>query len=142
MATVVEYSQASVSRLEREMAALELQGLGVDIPTWHTFADGLVARTIRIPAGTALTGAQHKTEHLNICCGDILVMTNSGPQRITGYRVMPALPGFKRAGLAYADTYWTTVHLNPGNERDIARLEDALIADPDALRSRRLITEN
>lgn len=142
MYTVAGSQAARISRLEHEMAALEHQGLGVKLDTWHHFADGLVARTILIPAGVALTGAEHKAEHMNVCFGDIEVLTNDGPRRLTGYHVLPSLPGTKRAGLALSDTYWTTVHLNPGNERDIAKLEDALIADPESLQSRRLLTEH
>ena len=129
---------ARLLRLRDEMLELERQGNSVQIESWHTFAEGLVARTILIPAGTALIGAEHKAEHLNICHGDIDVLTNQGPLRLTGYHVLPSLPGTKRAGWAHADTYWTTVHLNPGNERDIAKLEDALIVDPNQLQSRRL----
>lgn len=111
----------------------------VVLETWHHFADGLVARTIMIPADTVLTGAAHKAEHLNICYGDIEVMTDSGMQRLTGYHVIPSLPGTKRIGRTHADTLWTTVHLNPGNERDIAALEDALVEDAHRLQSRRLL---
>lgn len=127
-----------IERVHSELRALEQAGHGVEVKTWHEFADGLVARTILIRAGTALIGAEHKSEHLNICCGDIEVLTNDGPRRLTGYHVLSSLPGTKRAGYAHVDTYWTTVHLNPGNERDIAKLEDALIVDPDQLQSRRL----
>ena len=111
----------------------------VVLETWHHFADGLVARTIMIPAGTVLTGAVHKAEHLNVCFGDIEVMTDAGMQRLTGYHVIPSLPGTKRIGRTYGDTLWTTVHLNPGNERDIAKLEDALVDDAHRLQSRRLL---
>ena len=111
----------------------------VVLETWHHFADGLVARTIMIPAGTVLTGAVHKAEHLNVCFGDIDVMTDAGMQRLTGYHVIPSLPGTKRIGRTFADTLWTTVHLNPGNERDIAKLEDALVEDAHRLQSRRLL---
>ena len=52
-----------------------------------------MARTIFIPAGTILTGAEHKAEHLNIACGDITVSTEASTQRITGYAVLPSLPG-------------------------------------------------
>jgi hypothetical protein len=49
----------------------------------------------------------HKAEHLNICSGDISVWTEQGMKRITGYAVLPSLPGAKRVGLAHADTMWT-----------------------------------
>jgi hypothetical protein len=125
-----------IERLEQAMLAAEGEH-GVAIETWHHFADGLVARTIFIPAGVTLTGAAHKAEHLNVCCGDIDVWTEQGMRRLTGFHVIPSLPGCKRVGHAHADTWWTTVHLNPGNARDIAALEDALVIDADRLQSRR-----
>jgi len=131
-------TREQIERLEGELLRAEAQGAGVVLDTWHHFADGLVARTILIPAGTCLTGAAHKAEHLNVCCGDITVWTEDGMKRITGYAVLPSLPGAKRVGLAHADTMWTTVHLNPGNEQDIDKLEDALVEDAEQLQRRRL----
>lgn len=128
-----------IAMLDSLLRDAEAAGQGVQLETWHHFADGLVARTIFIPAGAHLTGAAHKHEHLNICFGDIDVLTAAGPQRFTGYHVIPSLPGTQRAGRAWADTWWTTVHLNPGNERDIAALEDALVLDADKLQSRRTL---
>lgn len=132
-------SREQVERFEGELLALEGQGHGVALDTWHHFAEGLVARTILIPAGTCLTGAAHKSEHLNICHGDITVWTEHGMQRLTGYHVLPSFPGAKRVGQAHADTYWTTVHTNPNNERDVAAIENTLLDNPDCLQSRRLV---
>lgn len=131
-------SREQIDRLEGLLLQAEGQGAGVQIETWHHFADGLVARTILIPAGTMLTGAPHRAEHLNIAHGDITVWTEAGMRRLTGYHVLPSLPGAKRVGFAHADTWWTTVHLNPNNERDIAALEDALVENAQSLQSRRL----
>lgn len=133
-------TRAQIERLEHLLLQAEADGFGVELPTWHHFADGLVARTIMIKAGTVLTGAAHKSEHLNVWAGDITVWTEAGMRRLTGFGVLPSLPGAKRVGLAHADTWWTTVHLNPGNERDILALEDALVEDAHRLQSRRLPT--
>jgi hypothetical protein len=131
-------TREQIDAVEAGLLQLEADGHGIACETWHHFADGLVARTILIPAGACLTGLVHKTEHLNICHGDIEVWTEAGMRHLQGYHVLPSLPGAKRVGRTFADTYWTTVHLNPGNERDIARLEDALVEDADRLQSRRL----
>lgn len=139
LADAVVPTREQIERLEGEMLAMEQAGAGVAIDTWHHFVDGLVARTIFIPAGTLLTGAAHRTEHLNICHGDIEVWTEQGMRRLTGYHVLPSLPGAKRVGRTFADTWWTTVHLNPGNERDIAALEDALVEASELLQRRRLV---
>lgn len=131
-------TREQITRFEAVLLELERDGAGVQLDTWHHFADGLVARTILIPAGTYLTGAPHKAEHLNVCFGDIEVWTEHGMRRLTGYHVIPSLPGAKRVGRTFADTWWTTVHLNPTNERDVALLEDALVEQSDQLQSRRL----
>lgn len=129
-------TREQIQRLEDEMIAREQQGDGAVLDTWHHHADGLVSRTIFIPAGSALTGAEHRFEHLNVCHGDITVWTEEGMKRLTGYHVLPSLPHAKRVGYAHADTWWTTVHANPGNELDIEKLEDALVVS-EQLQSRR-----
>lgn len=134
--THTRVSRAQIDRLTDSLRKDEVQ-----LETWHHFADGLVARTIKIPKGTPLTGAPHKREHLNICSGDITVTTDQGVERITGYRVLPCLPSEGRAGFAHADTWWTTVHANPTNEHDIAKLEDAFVERPGELQSRRNLLE-
>jgi isocitrate lyase len=133
-------TREQIERLEAAMLDAEQQGAGVVvIATTHHFADGLVARTILIPAGTILSGAAHKSEHLNIAHGDITVWTEAGMRRLTGYHVLPSQPGAKRVGLAHADTYWTTLHANPTNERDVTKLEDALVEESARLQSRRFV---
>lgn len=87
---------------------------------WH-FAPGIAAREMFIPAGTILTGAVHKTEHLNIIsAGRILVTTDEGPREIVAPHTMTSLPGTKRAGVAMEDTVWTTIHAT--DERDPDKL--------------------
>lgn len=132
-------TREQIERLQGCLLHLEQEGAGVQLETWHHFADGLVARTIRIKAGTCLTGAAHKAEHMNVCYGDISVWTEDGMKRLTGYHVLPSLPGAKRVGFAHADTYWTTVHVNPTNERDIEKLEDALVEESHMLQRRRQV---
>ena len=129
-----------MNRLQGALLELEGNGAGVPIETWHTFAAGLVARTIFIPAGTVLVGAIHKAECLCICQGDITVRTADGePRRLTGYHVLPSSHGAKRAGWAHADTWWTTVSLNPDELRDPDAIEEALVQDADTLQRRRLL---
>jgi hypothetical protein len=131
-------SREQIERLEAALLNAEEQGAGIEVQAWHDFARGQVARTILIPAGTCLTGAVHRTEHLSVCSGDITVWTEQGMRRLTGYHVLTSHPGAKRVGFAHADTYWTTVHVNPDDERDVSKLEEALVEDAHRLQSRRL----
>jgi hypothetical protein len=92
----------------------------VELKTTHVFGGGMYARTILIPAGTMLTGALTECDNLCVVCGDITVTTDDGPQHLTGFRVLAAKAGAKRAGLAHADTWWTTIH-----RTDTTTIEDA-----------------
>lgn len=108
---------AYVNRLEQEVSKLPQ----AHCPVWHHFAPGLYARQMFIPAGTVLTGAVHKTEHLCIVSGDIDVTTDEGVRRITALQlIIRSKPGTKRAGYAHVDTFWTTVHAT--DETDLDRL--------------------
>lgn len=82
----------------------------VDMNTAMLMHGKMCARTILIPAGTLLTGAQTNIDNICVMFGDITVTTAEGVKRLTGFHVLPAAAGFKRAGIAHADTYWTTVH--------------------------------
>lgn len=113
----------------RELEAVMLQSpLRVEIKTTHHFTPGIYAREIFIPKGVLLTGKMHRTPHLNIVSqGAIEVWTEQGMKLIRAPFAFVAGPGTKRVGLAHEDTVWTTVHPNPADERDLARLEEILI---------------
>ena len=120
----------SIQRLEEMI----LSGPQVDLNTKHALSGGMYARTIFIPAGTVLTGATHKTDHLNIVCGDISVSTDDGMRRMTGYHVITTKAGMKRAGFAHADTIWTTVCKT--DNTDIEEIESELVEEADRLQTR------
>jgi hypothetical protein len=98
---------------------------------------GMAARTIFIPAGTLLTGVLTNCDNLCIVMGDITVTTREGPRRLTGYTVLPAFAGFKRAGIALADTWWTTIHHTELTDR--AEIENEMSAEADQLQTRRCL---
>lgn len=107
----------------------------IDLQTRHYFAHGLYAREIFIPAGTVLTGAVHKSEHINVCCGDITVWTEDGMRRLTGWHTMVSRAGAKRVGYAHSDTVWVTLHHTDKSE--LSDIESDLVEEPDALQTRR-----
>lgn len=123
---------ADVQRLE----AMILEAPQVDLNTMHALSGGMYARTIFIPAGTVLTGATHKTDHLNIVCGDISVSTDEGMKRMTGYHVITTKAGMKRAGFAHADTVWTTICKT--DSTDIEAIENELVEEAEKLQTRQL----
>jgi hypothetical protein len=109
----------------------------VDLGTTHVVHGGMYARTIRIPAGTVLTGALTNCDNICILCGDITVTTDDGPQRLTGYHVIPAKAGAKRVGATHADTWWTTLHHTAMT--DLADLENEMTDENAGLSSRRAL---
>ena len=122
---------ATVSALEEVM----LQYPQVDAGTLNLIHGGMCARTILIPAGNMLTGALTNCDNTCIVCGDITVTTDEGPQRITGYQVIPAKAGTKRVGYTHADTWWTMVWRT--DLTDLEAIEDELTCESGMLQSRR-----
>jgi hypothetical protein len=120
-----------VRRLEEEL--LELPQ--VDLQTQMFAHGGMGARTIFVPAGTAITGALTNIANVCIVCGDITVTTNDGMKRFTGYHVLKAESGFKRAGFAHADTWWSTIW--PTEKTDAREMEDEMTSESEMLQTRR-----
>lgn len=116
-----------------ENAALALPQ--VHIATEHVLHGGMYARTIRIPANTMLTGALTSCDNLCIVSGDITVTTDDGARRLTGFHVLPAKAGAKRAGITHADTCWTT--LIPTSANSVADAEEQLTCEAQSLQTRR-----
>ena len=111
--------------LEREILKLPQ----AELVTRHYHAKGLYAREIVIPKGVMLTGMIHKFSQINICCGDILIVTDEGRVRLTGYHTTVSPPGTKRGGFAYEETIWTTICSVPDDETDIEKLEAYLVTN-------------
>ena len=122
--------KSSIDQLERAILAAPQ----VDLHTCHHFSGGMYARTIHLAAGTVLTGATHKTDHINIVCGDISVTTDQGMQRLTGYHVIETRAGMKRAGFAHGPTSWTTVCKTDCT--DVEKAENDLVHEAGQLQTR------
>lgn len=118
-------AREKILRMEREIAESEQ----IELKTIHHFSPGLYARELRIPAGVALTGKIHKTEHLNtVSAGKILVFSeDGGAVEISAPYTFVSKPGTKRVGFALEDTVWTCYH--PTTETDLDVLEEMLVAD-------------
>jgi hypothetical protein len=114
-----------------------------DPETLHTLSNGMYARTITIPAGGVLTGAEHKTDHLCVLFGDITVTTDEGMKRLTGFNVLKVKAGAKRAGYAHQITHWATI-CRTGFEslEDLPKIEDELVFNAESLVSRMALPMN
>jgi hypothetical protein len=92
-----------------EQALLELPQ--VEIETRHYYANGLYAREIHAPAGSVMTGAIHKHEHISVISqGRVLVVTEFGEEEVCAPATLVSQPGIKRVGIVLEDLIWTTFH--------------------------------
>lgn len=121
-----------VRRLEVELLAMPQ----IDLQTQMLLHGGICARTILIPAGVALTGAETKKANVCIVIGDITVTTDEGTKRLTGFHVIPANAGLKRAGFAHVDTFWVTVWPTAAARAEDA--EDEMTDESGRLQTRRM----
>jgi hypothetical protein len=121
----------TVRALEAEMLALPQ----VDLQTEHLIHGGFSVRTVFIPAGVVVTGALTNLDNICIVCGDITATTDEGTQRLTGFNVIPAGKGFKRAVYAHTDTFWTTIHRT--DKATQAEVEDEMTNEAAMLQTRR-----
>lgn len=126
-----------VKMLEEEI----LKAPQVDLKTTHAISGGIYARTMYVPAGTVLTGALHKKDHINIFVGDFTVSSKAGVSRYTGHFVVECKAGEKRAIIAHSDGVWTT--LVRTDLTDIEAIEDESVEDSEKLQTRQdLIAHN
>lgn len=120
----------------RRMEDMLLQMPQIDLHTEQLVHGGMAARTIFIPAGTVLTGALTNIDNLCVAFGDITVTTDDGPKRLTGFNVIPANAGAKRAGVAHSDTWWVTIHRT--DLTDLDAIEEEMTAESHRLQTRTL----
>lgn len=105
-----------VFRLEAQLLTLPQ----VDCPVRNVFADGIYAREMTLPAGTVITGAVHKTQHITIISkGRVHVLRPEGPQEFVAPAMFVSEPGVKNAVHVLEDAVWTTFHPNADNEQSI-----------------------
>lgn len=122
------FTYEELCEAEKRIAELPEQ-IDMDEDTEHHFAPHVYARELHIPAGCVLSGKTHATEHLNVMCGDITVVTEDGWKRLTGWHVIKSKPGTMRLGFAHQGTMWITIH--PTDETDLKKLEQQLIIPRD-----------
>tara|TARA_R110002126_G_scaffold195963_3_gene343865 strand:- start:14 stop:454 length:441 start_codon:yes stop_codon:yes gene_type:complete len=119
-----------VIRLEQQLAALPQ----VPIDTFHLFHEGMYARTIMIPAGTALTGAHITIPTLLVINGHVNVTIGDQATNVCGYQVLPAEANRKTAYLAIEDTWVTMIF--PSDAVTIEDAENQFTDEADRLMSR------
>ena len=96
-----------------------------ELPLKHSFAPGVYAREMEIPAGTLLIGKIHKHRHHNFLMkGSIIVLTEAnGVELLQAPLMIVSKEGTQRIGYAITDTVWTTIHENKDNSEDLDVIE-------------------
>jgi hypothetical protein len=95
----------------------------------HSFAPGVYAREMEIPAGTLLIGKIHKHRHHNFLMkGSIIVLTETnGVELLQAPLMIVSEEGTQRIGYAVTDTIWTTIHENSDNSEDLDVIEERTV---------------
>ena len=118
-----------------------LRGLPpADISTGHVLHAGMYARTVMIPAGTALTGALIKIATVQIVSGDVMVSLGDRAERLVGYHVLAGAAGRKQGFVAMKDTYLTM--LFPTDAQTVEEAENQFTDEADQLLSRQPCASN
>lgn len=113
----------------------------IELPVSHLIHGQMYARTIIVPAGTIVVGTLTNLDNICIVNGDITVTTDEGVVRLTGYHILPASKGYKRVGLAHAETVWTTIIHTNG--KTVEEIEVEMTNEAHLLQTRtNLITES
>lgn len=115
--------RAEIEALEREMLVRPDR---IEIEPRHTFAHGLYAREVTLPAGSTAIGHIHAQEHICIISkGRCLVVTEEGTMEIAAPATIVVPRGRKNCVHAIEETVWTTIHAT--DIRDVAELERELL---------------
>lgn len=120
---LTEFSREKILALESELSKLP-QLPPEARPVRHIFAPGVYLREIFLPPGACVTGRIHRFDHVCMVLGDLTVYSqDEGLKRISGCETFVSTAGVKRAVVTHMPTWFTTIHPNPTDERDIAKLE-------------------
>lgn len=95
----------------------------------HFFCGGVYAREMFIPAGGCVIGAVHLRDHVVSVLGHLTVFSPEGLQTLDGYNTFESKAGTQRTLFAHDDSWITTYHSNPGDERDLQKLEAMNVTD-------------
>jgi len=112
--------RTAIELLEQELLLMPQADHGLE----HLFTDGLYIRVAKIQKGTLFTTPEYREECiLTMLKGRLIIITEDGATGIVPPTFILTKPGTKRVIFAADDVIAHTVHPNPDNERDIAKLE-------------------
>jgi len=94
-------------------------------PVTHRFEQGLYIREMRIPAETLFIGRVHRHGHVcQLLEGSVILIHNEDHREaFKAPSEIMTRPGYQMVVYAVTDVLAQTIHPNPNNERDHAKLE-------------------
>lgn len=113
-------SRAQIAQLQAAMVPIKA---ALPEPE-HIFHDGWYERRLLVPAGMLIVGKIHRHAHpVGVISGHALLISEFGRDEVRAgfFAMSPA--GVKRIVLAFEDTLFVTLHRNPSNTQDLAKIE-------------------
>lgn len=133
---MTDTSIAKVRALE-QAAMQETQS---ELHTDHVLHGGQYTRTIKMPAGMMITGAQIKIATTLIVAGDCTVYIGDEAVRLTGYNVLAAGANRKQAFIVHSDTCLTMTFATKA--KTIEEAENEFTDEAHLLLSRSAVGQN
>lgn len=131
--TIPTMSPKAIDKV-RELEARLMQEPQAEVVTHHVLHAGLYARTVLIPAGAVITGAEIKRATTLVIAGHVRVFDGDHVSSIAGYQVVPASAGRKQAFVAIEDTHLTMLFATQA--KTVAEAEAEFTDEVDLLMSR------
>jgi hypothetical protein len=132
-------SPATLDRLH-EADRLIRQCPQVEILTEHLLHGGMYARTIRREPGVVAVGSVILRATILIIHGDCSLLTDRGRLDLSGYNVLPGLPGRKSFSLTHGPVEMTMIF--PTRAATVEQAEEEIFGEADDLASRKDGNEN
>ena len=124
MSELMEAKRAFVAQVQDEMLA---QPNHVHFPLVNHFSHGVYARETHMLAGEGGVGKLHRFPCLNVLAKGHVRVINPADDVLVSEHIAPDVwesPALtQRVIVAVEDSTWVTIHPNPEEERDIAKLE-------------------
>jgi hypothetical protein len=112
----------------------------VEILTEHLLHGGMYARTIRRGPGVVAVGSVILRATILIVNGPCSLLTDRGRLDLSGYNVLPGLPGRKSFSLTHGPVEMTMIF--PTSARTVAEAEEEIFGEASDLMSRQDGNEN
>lgn len=120
-------SREGVEELEGALLHVPGSTTGERLKLIHRFEPGVYIREIHMPKGEFVIGAEHTTRHWNvIISGRASVIMEGEVHEIEAPHAFISNARVRKVLKIHEDCIWQTLHANPTEERDTAKLEASL----------------